>query len=487
MRPAYFKELDKLSFEEIKNKLNANDDEIRDLIESLKYNNKKIVKPYLEDGEEGKELEDSKSDKYSFNFVGIIMYKDFIIKCYPKYLNEEYSDLEKDDMLKTIVQVLKKYGKSEKGVIGMNTEEQDKDINLLSAIAFIITDFVDNGLYSNQKEIYEINGEGEIYWDKTVNDTIAFMVNKKPFYFDMITRNDINNEIEFFRQMHKYVITQCSKILKKTGLASILSLPVIEFEVDESDESLFSDEEYVLNRIIKELNVQFVSRKQIVLKTLYSYFSKKQEYSNHSNMSLFGTMSFNLMWEKTCAFVLNNQLNNRIDKINGINKQKLGSWRGKDKLSELIPFPYWIPKDAKDSKDYKKPKKTIQLDLISIFKKDSKRYFIIWDAKYYNLILNVKDNLKYNPGVEDVIKQYVYYLVYADFIKNQNFDYSYNVLLFPSEETDIKVIGKVDFEILRKALNIGEILIMKMPANLIFDMYLKEQILNIGERVDFNI
>lgn len=484
MRSAYFKELDKLSFEEIKNRLDANDNEIRDLIESLKYNNKKIVKPYLDDGEEGEELEERENDKYSFNFVGIIMYKDFIMKCYPKYLNEEYSDLEKDDMLRTIVQVLKKYGKSEKGVIGMNTDEQDKDINLLSLIAFIITDFVDNGLYSNQKNIYEINGEGEIDWDKTVNDTTAFMVNKKPFYFNMITKNDINNQIDFFRQMHKYVITQCSKILKKTGLAHILSLPVIEFEVDES---LFSDEEYVLNRIIKELNIQFVSRKQLVLKTLYSYFSKKQEYSNHSNMSLFGTMSFNLVWEKTCAFVLNNQLNNRIDKINGVDKQKIGVWTGKNKLSELIPFPYWIPKDAKDSKEYKKPQKTIQLDLISIFKKGSKRYFIIWDAKYYNLILNTKDKLKHNPGVEDVIKQYVYYLVYADFIKNQNFDYSYNVLLFPSEERDIKVIGKVNFEILGKALNIEDILIMKMPANLIFDMYLKEQILNIGEKVDFNI
>ncbi|KOR25153.1 LlaJI family restriction endonuclease [Clostridium sp. L74] len=484
MRSAYFKELDKLSFEEIKNRLDANDDEIRELIESLKYNNKKIVKSYLDDGEEDEELDESESDKYSFNFVGIIMYKNFIIKCYPKYINDNYSDLEKDDMLKIIVQVLKKYGKSEKGIVGMSTENQDKDINLISIISFIITDFVDNGLYSNQKEIYEVNGEEEIDWDKTVNDTTAFLVDKRPFYFDMITRNDINNEIDFFRQMHKYVITQCSKILKKTGLANILSLPVVEFEVDEA---LFSDEEYVLNRIIKELNIQFISRKQIVLKTLYSYFSNKQEYSNHTNMSLFGTMSFNFVWEKTCAFVLNNQLNNRIDKINGIDKQRLGALLGKKKLSELIPFPYWIPKDAKNSKEYKKTKKTIQLDLISIFKRDSKRYFIIWDAKYYNLILNTKDKLKYNPGVEDVIKQYVYYLVYADFIKNQNFDYSYNVLLFPSEECDIKVIGKVDFEILRKALNIEKILVMKMPANLIFGMYLKEEILNIGEKIDFNI
>lgn len=484
MRSAYFKELDKLSFEEIKNRLDANDDEIRELIESLKYNNKKIVKPYLDDGEENEELDERENDKYSFNFVGIIMYKDFIIKCYPKYLNNNYSDLEKDDILKIIVQVLKKYGKSENGIIGMSTENQDKDINILSIISFIITDFVDNGLYSSQKEIYEVNGEGEIDWEKTVNDTTAFLVHKTPFYFDMITRNDINNEIDFFRQMHKYVITQCSKILKKTGLANILSLPVVEFEVDEV---LFSDEEYVLNRIIKELNIQFASRKQIVLKTLYLYFSNKQAYSNHSNMSLFGTMSFNLVWEKTCAFVLNNQLNNRIDKINGIDKTRLGTLLGKNKLRELIPFPYWIPKDAKNSKEYKKSKKTIQLDLISIFKRDLKRYFIIWDAKYYNLILNTKDKIKHNPGVEDIIKQYVYYLVYADFIKNQNFDYSYNVLLFPSEESDIKVIGKVDFEILRKALNVEEILVMKMPANLIFNMYLKDEFLNIGEKVDFNI
>ena len=476
MKCAYFKELDKISFIDIKNKLDANDGEVKDLIETLKYNNRKIIIPYIDENEE----DDDQSGKYSFNFVGIVIYKDFVIKCYPKYLNEEYSDLEKDEILKTIIQVLRKYGRSEKGVIGMSIEEQNKKFNFLSVIAFILTDFIDNGLYSNQNEIYEVNGEGEIDWDKTVNETTAFMVNKKPFYFDMITRNDINNEIDFFRQMHKYVITQCSRVLKQTGLTDILSLPLIEFDVDEF---LFYDEEYVLNQIVKELNVQFVSRKQVVLKTLYSYFSRKQDYEKHSNMSLFGTMSFNLVWEKMCAFVLNNQLNNRIDRIDGIDKQTLTSGIAKEKLSALIPFPHWIPKEGME---YRKPKKTIQLDLISIFRKDAKRYFVIWDAKYYNLILT-NEKLEHNPGVEDVIKQYIYYLVYADFIKNQSFDFSYNVLLFPSEDSDIKVIGKVDLEILRKALNVNEILLMKMPAKLIFDMYLQEECLNIGEKINFKM
>ena len=476
MKSGYFKELHRLSFIDIKNELKINDDEVKDLIKSLKYNNRNIIIQYLIN----EDSDGNQSNEYSFNFVGIILYKDIIIKCYPKYLNKEYSNSEKDEILKTIIKVLKKYGKSEKGIIGMSTEEQDKEFNLLSVIAFILTDFIDNGLYSNQNDIYEINGDGEIDWDKTINETIAFMVNKKPFYFDMITKNDISNEIDFFRQMHKYVITQCSKILNETGLTNILSLPIIEFDVDEF---LFSDKEYALNQLVKELNIQFVSRKQTVLKVLYSYFSEHQDYEKHSNISMFGTTSFNLVWEKTCAFVLNNQLNNRIDKIDGIDKHTLDAGIAKKKLNALIPFSHWFPKGGNG---YKKPNKTIQLDLISIFKKQTERYFVIWDAKYYDLVLT-NDSFDNNPGVEDVIKQYVYYLVYADFIKKQHFNYSYNVFLFPSEYSNIKIIGKVDLEILRKALNVNDILLMKMPVKLIFNMYLEEQFLNIGEKVDFII
>ncbi|MTW87421.1 LlaJI family restriction endonuclease [Virgibacillus dakarensis] len=480
MRSANFKELEKVSFEVLKSRLGASDEEVKDIIDSLEYNDRKIIRPYIYDEDE--RGRDSKyNGLYSFNFVGIGVYKNIVIKCYPKYLNQEYTTFKLDEILKNIILVLKKSGQSENTIIGMDIDNQKEQFNYLSVIDFIITDFIEHGLYTNQKDFYQINGEGEVDWDKTVNETTAFLVNDRPIYFDMITRNNTNNEIDFFRQMHKYVITKCSNILKDTGLSHILSLPIVEFE---TDEFLFNDREYVLNQIEKELNVQFVSRKQLVLKSLYAYFSKSHDYEGFGNISLFGTSNFNLVWEKTCAFVLNNKLNIKMDHIPEINKQALDVGLEKKTLNQLIPYPYWISKSANKPEEYKKARKTIQLDIVSIFNRDDKRYFVIWDAKYYNLVLT-KERLEHNPGVEDVIKQYVYYLAFADFIKSQGFDYTYNVLLFPSEFSEIELIGKVDLEFVRKALNVKDILLIKMPANLIFDMYLKNKMLDVGELIDF--
>lgn len=485
MRSAYFRELEKVSIEDIRVRLSATYDEVKGIIESLKYNNRKVVRPYIEESEniEGEEVFENTKGYYSFNFVGTAIYKDFIIKCYPKYLTKEYTNSEKDEILKTVIQVLKKYNKSEKNIIGMSTEENDSEFNYLSIIDFILSDYIENGLYSTQKEIYEFNGEGEIDWDKTVNDTTAFLVNNRPIYFDLITKNGMSNEGDFFRQMHMYVITECSRMLKESGLSHILSLPIIEFD---TNDNLFNDNEFVLNQIYKELNVQFASRKQEVLKSLYSYFSKKHGKGSRSNLSLYGTMNFNLVWEKTCSVVLNSQLNNRLGEIEGIDIRNLEVGSKKKKLKQLIPYPYWIPKNATTTKDYKKAKKTLQLDIVSIFNKDNKRYFVIWDAKYYNLVFEKEKGLKNNPGIEDVVKQYVYNLVYADLIKKQKFDYSYNILLFPSESLYIEVNGKVDLEFLRLALNVNDILIMSIPAKIIFSLYLEDKVLDFKD-IDFKM
>ncbi|MFD2212386.1 LlaJI family restriction endonuclease [Metabacillus endolithicus] len=479
MRSAYFRELEKVSFENIKSRLAASDEEVKDMIHTLEYNKRKVIRAYIFDESE-EDSEKEQNDLYAFNFVGIAVYKDIVIKCYPKYLFQEYSNIEKDETLKNVIQVLKKYGKSEKGIVGISTDNLKEEFNYLSVIDFIISDYLENGLYTSQKEVYEINGEGEIDWDKTVNETTAFLVSNNPYYFDMVTKINMHNEVDFFRQLHKYVITQCSTMLKRSGLSDILSLPIIKFETDDFQ---FYDNEHVLKQITKELNVQFISRKQLVLKSLYAYFSRKHDDEDSSNISLFGTMNFNLVWEKTCAFILNNQLNTKLKEIEAIDNHQIDVKIENKTLNQLIPYPVWIPKNAKTAKDYKTARKTIQLDIVSIFRKQSKRYFVIWDAKYYNLLLS-KERLEHNPGVEDVIKQYVYYLAYDDFIKKQKFDFSYNVLIFPSETSEIELIGKVDLDFLRQALNITDILLLKIPAKLIFELYLKDKLIDVDELVE---
>ncbi|WRK55190.1 hypothetical protein SD457_10485 [Coprobacillaceae bacterium CR2/5/TPMF4] len=47
-----------------------------------------------------------------------------------------------------------------------------------------------------------------------------------------------------------------------------------------SDEELddFGDKDHILYRIQQELNVQFNTRKQLILKTIYTYIDKKEVY-----------------------------------------------------------------------------------------------------------------------------------------------------------------------------------------------------------------
>ena len=84
--------------------------------------------------------------------------------------------------------------------------------------------------------------------------------------------------------------------------------------VDISDEQIdhFGDKEYILDRIAKELNVQFNTRKQLLLKTLYAYIANSSPLYDSDCFTMFGTNSFNLVWEKVFAEVMDNQLQKPI-------------------------------------------------------------------------------------------------------------------------------------------------------------------------------
>ena len=61
--------------------------------------------------------------------------------------------------------------------------------------------------------------------------------------------------------------------------------------VDISDEGIedFGDKDYVLERIVKELNVQFNTRKQSSTETLYAYIANSSALDDLDCFSMFGT------------------------------------------------------------------------------------------------------------------------------------------------------------------------------------------------------
>ena len=114
---------------------------------------------------------------YVFTFVGVLSIGNIVLKSFPKYL---LSKEEPFDEMKEIIRVLNKYDSDEHIINLYNGYDDQKEFNLLSLCLYLINDYFDNGLYTSEEEIIETNGEGEILWDNTINETFAIIIRNKP-------------------------------------------------------------------------------------------------------------------------------------------------------------------------------------------------------------------------------------------------------------------------------------------------------------------
>lgn len=247
---------------------------------------------------------------YVFTFVGILVAAGRVFKCYPKYL---LNAVEPKEEMRQVIKVLEKYNSTEQIVRMFNDSDEGSSFNLLAVLLFLLNDYYENGTYSNTQEIIESNGSGEILWDRTINETFTLISNNRPYYIDLQTRKTINDDFDFFKRLHECVLTLASKELREADLLDIFEIT----EVDLSDESLddFGETDYILYRIENELNVQFNTRKQLVLKILYAYIAHSGSLTDIDAISMFGTNSFNLVWEKVCADIMNNQLETPVGQL----------------------------------------------------------------------------------------------------------------------------------------------------------------------------
>jgi hypothetical protein len=206
------------------------------------------------------------------------------------------------------------------------------------------------------------------------------------------------------------------------------------------NENIIGTPESIIYKINNEINMQFVSRKQFLLKAMAIFISNEKVYTDKPVISLYGTRTFHKIWEKTCSYVINNEYEN---------------------IKQYIGHPKW---KTVTGKEYYKD--TLIPDIINTSKKE----FNILDAKYYNITLT-DDKLSDNPGVEDITKQYLYQLAFNNYIKSQGFEKVRNILIFPTEEEEISKIGEVTIDFLKK-LDLEDIILYKLPAKEIFEMYI---------------
>lgn len=405
---------------------------------------------------------------YVFTFVGVITIEGRVLKCYPKYLLQAQ---EPKTELKQVLKVLEKYNSKEQIIRMYNDTSDSSAFNMLAVMLFLLQDYFENGVYTNTQDVIETNGSGDILWDKTINETFTLISNSRPYYPELLTMRRVNDDFNFFKRLHECVLTRCTEELRNADLLDLFDI----VGADVSDEQIedLGDNEYILNRIAKELNVQFNTRKQLLLKTLYAYIANSSALDDLDCFSMFGTNSFNLVWEKTCAEVLDNQLQKPIGGLN-LPVPLTERYREKrhDKLIQLIDKPEWSG-TAPDGQNFtKKAEDTLIPDIISIAKNGNEHQFIILDAKYYNIQLESGKKLRGQPGIESITKQYLYQQAYREFINEHHFSRVGNYFLMPTEQDDIIDKGKVSLPMM-SVLGLEDIQVRLLPAKLVFKHYLE--------------
>lgn len=238
-----------------------------------------------------------------------------------------------------------------------------------------------------------------------------------------------------------------------------------------SDASLedFGDKEYILERIMKELNVQFNTHRQILLKTLYTYISQDRKMlEENQGISMFGTTAFHAVWEKACAAVFGNKLGVAIGQLQ-MKEPLAAGYNKKTKLIDLIEKPKWCGDGF-----VHEPKDTLIPDLITINEHNGQDWFVIFDAKYYLIQLEKGRTLRGNPGIGDVVKQYMYQLAYRRFITDHHIAVVKNCFLMPTEGKQIINQGKAKLDMLSQ-LGLEDIQICLIPAEMLFNCYLSRK------------
>lgn len=416
---------------------------------------------------------DNNSCLYVFNYVGILVLGSRIIKCYPKYIlskNENDKTLLQDMI--QIIKVLEKYNHSSEQIINFLFNDGERNnFNILAIMLYLLNDYYEYGVYNNSEDIVEVNGEGPILWERTINNGFAIFQDNRPYYVETYTSKNIDDEEDYIKNLHECILTRCSDQLESCHLDEIFEIEPVFLSENQIED--FGDKEYILDRILKELNLQYNTRRQTLLKTMYAYIANDGKLMEDTNtISMFGTTGFHMVWEKVCSEVFDNKLHTCLSNIH-MKKPLSLQYDRKSKLIDIIEKPLWECFDVK-----KESKETFIPDLIAVEQMDGEDYFIILDAKYYNLQLEKNKKLKGNPGISDISKQYLYQLAYQDFLSKQGITHIKNYFLMPTEEDNVIDKGCVSLRMM-KELGLEDIQIRFIPAKKMYELYLSNRQLDV--------
>ena len=395
--------------------------------------------------------------RFAFSFVGVVEIDGHVLKCYPKYIKNRKP---KPSDLRLVLQAIERYNAEHTELDTTLEMSSQRMPNKLALALTLIRDYFTYGLYTNQRDELSMHGQGEIDWEVTINTTMPVILDNRPYYFDYYTNDTRQDDTDYITRLHSCIISECSRRLHECELDEILQL---ETPTPYNGERIdFGTDEFICQRLRKELNVQFGSQKQTLLRNLLAWVQYTTLSNDFSGIRVFGTNSFHALWEAMCADVFESQYTKPIRSL-GVELQ--GVFKDSaETLEDLIEKPQW---QATGSKNKLSADKTLRPDYIRIVRNNNHVHFVILDAKYYDIELDDK-HVSGQPGVEDVSKQYLYQLAYTDFMHIHCMT-PVNAFVSPTDQPESCVAGTAMMPIFS---NFQAIKVIKMSANKLFSSYI---------------
>ena len=412
------------------------------------------------------ESEDSTSmnyNDYHFKWVGLILYRHITLVVCPKYFPPfeknfvDSSELSDDDFqtlmtqMRRVLRVIRKADSKQRMSPVAQWDPTATSTDPLTPIMRLFDLYAEYGEYSNFEKILEKNGLGAVSWEHTVEQCSPLLTNAGPMYFELRTVTTARNSGDYITRLHRYLLTQCSRHFHESPLGDLLSLPNIDLSEESIDD--FGDLAYIEYRLERELSSQFITWKRTAISLMLQIVTDEDEASNYSEGTCLGTDNYAYIWETMCKAVFDDKLHSAINSLDL--GRRLDSDQDNEALTlkDIIPYPQWH-RDAGNADGNEKPasnaKSTLIPDVVSTPTSNcsNKRYFCIYDAKYYTPVWHGNlSNITGAPGVESITKQFLYQSAYKKFVSNHEFTQVLNMFLVPtanSGEVPIHV-GRVDF------------------------------------------
>lgn len=513
---AFFRENKFYNLTDFSNRLGINEECARKIIFRLRAAN--IIKPTTRRAFNLDELQTEEiiSDEnffsnyengFTFHFVGIACTENCVLKCLPKYFasgtnsktdNESFEENPKNILhFKKVLKAIQKY-KSEnvENLTLYYDSEKKENFNRLAMELFLLEDYFANGIYTNEREIIETNGEGQIDWNRTIGEAFAFIKNARPYYVDLQTVEFRDNSQDFFRLLHECVLTKCSRELQIAGILDLFDIAPVQLNAKPVSD--FGDIDYIKYRLEAEIKSQFITKKKNLLRAMYIFLSETETVKVESDFSFYGTNAFDMVWEKACSAIFCDMKNEQITnlELHGIVRFKNYKLKRNGTLKTLIEKAKWeFPKDIIDENKPSKAiasleshksldsikqleaNKTLEPDIISIHD----GIFYILDGKYYVPHYN-ENTISDQPGIQDVVKQFAYHKAFHQFLQISSLEKVANAFLLPQtfprankNDENIKYIGNVKLLLMQTfALEtLCPISLIELNPDFVFENYLQ--------------